>query len=104
MQAENEKLTNCITNFDLSISLKASKQNLVDLENKLRQYVKKEKYKEFMEVTETDIVDMKAEVNGVLSKMEEIEKHIRRQVKESVNKKGKKLYESLKLDPNLALN
>ena len=25
MQAENEKLTNCITNFDLSISLKASK-------------------------------------------------------------------------------
>ena len=40
--------------------------------------MKKEKYKEFMEVTETDIVDMKAEVNGVLSKMEEIEKHIRR--------------------------
>ena len=104
MRAENDKLAECVSNFDVNISLKASKQDLVDLENKFRQFVKKEKYKQFVEVTETDIVEMRAEVNGSLSKMEDIEKHIRRQVKESVKKNGKKLYEALKPDPNLAIN
>ena len=45
MRAENDKLAECVSNFDVNISLKASKQDLVDLENKFRQFVKKEKYK-----------------------------------------------------------
>lgn len=46
------------------------------VDNKFRQYVKKTKYKPFVEVTELDACDLKAEVLGVVDKMSDLEKNV----------------------------
>jgi len=59
---------------------------VLGVENLLRKYVKKEKYKPFVESTELDIVDLKGEMNGLIEKMENLEKETKAEVHNSVRK------------------
>ena len=53
--------------YDEDISYKASKQDVINVDNKLRQYVMKDKYKPFKDNIEVGYQEMKADVNGVVS-------------------------------------
>ena len=53
--------------YDEDISYKASKQDVLNVDNKLRLFVKKDKYKPWKEQTEMDYHEMKTDINHVVS-------------------------------------
>ena len=63
MTAEVTRLKAIIAQYDENLSIKCNKQELVDVDNKLRDFVKKDKYKIFKEETELDAHALKTEVN-----------------------------------------
>lgn len=67
MNTEVQQLKTVVLEFDASLCTKANRLDLLSVDNKFRKYVKKDKFKDFVEVTELDASDLKAEVNGVVS-------------------------------------
>ena len=49
MTAEVARLKAVIAQYDENLSIKCNKQELIDVDNKFREYVKKDKYKVFKE-------------------------------------------------------
>lgn len=66
--------------------MKANKQELLGVENKLRLYVKDEEFRPFFETTEMDGQEMKAEVNEIKSIVEVVKKNLHSDIHASVRK------------------
>ena len=47
MQAEVDRLTNVIEQYDVNLCQRATRQDVLEVENKFRKYVKKDKFKPF---------------------------------------------------------
>ena len=65
MEAEVDRLSEIVANFDKNLSIKANRQDLLGVDNKFRNFVKKEKYKPFVERTELEGYELKAEISDV---------------------------------------
>ena len=76
MDANVKKLSKVVEDFDVAMSTKANKQELLAVDNKFRNFVKKTKYKPFVETTELEAHDLKAEVNDVVEKMADLQKSV----------------------------
>lgn len=86
MEVKCMRLTEAVTNFDKLMSLKASRQDFLALDNKFRLFVKKEKYKPFVETTELEAQDLKAEVNGLIDRFDDLRKVISIEINKTVRK------------------
>ena len=73
-----------VAQYDEDISYKASKQDVLNVDNKLRQYVKKDKYKPWKEQTETDYHEMKTDINHVVSVVTKATRELSNDVEKSV--------------------
>ena len=62
MEAEVNRLSGIVYNFDMNLSMKATRHDIMTIDNKFRQYVSKEKYKPFVETTELDTHELKGSI------------------------------------------
>ena len=76
MREDVDKLTEIVQRYDENLCTKANKQELLSVDNKFRKYVKKEKYKPFVETTELEYVDLKAEVADVVKVVTKVKKNL----------------------------
>lgn len=58
----------------------------MSVDNRFRQYVKKEKYKPFVETTEMDHINMKSDVKDLMEICEKIQKNLHNDIHQSVRK------------------
>ena len=77
MQDEVDRLTEVINRYDENLCIKANRQDVLNFENLLRKYVKKDKYKPFVETTELDSVNLKQEMNDLIEKQDTLEKEVK---------------------------
>ena len=76
MREDVDRLVEIVAKYDQNLCTKANKQELLAVDNKFRQYVKKSKYKPFVETTELEYVDLKAEVKDVVQVVTKVKKHL----------------------------
>ena len=69
------------------------------MENLLRKYVKKDKYKPFVETTELDSVELRQEMNELIDKMATLEKETKIEIHQTVRKATRDL-RTQPVDPN----
>ena len=86
MQDDVAKLTSVVCEYDRNLCTKANKQELFGVDNKFRQYVKKAKYKPFVEETELDLHELKTETNTLNTAVEEIRKNLLGDIHAAVRK------------------
>ena len=72
MTAEVARLKAIIAQYDENLSIKCNKQELLDVDNKFRNFVKKEKYKIFKEETELGAHDLKTECNTLIRDLDDL--------------------------------
>ena len=61
MEAEVQHLTGIVQNFEMNLCIKATRQDLLAIDNKFRQYVKKDKQKAFLETTSEDLEKLRGD-------------------------------------------
>ena len=83
---EVKVLTEVVANYDISLCTKANKQELLGVDNKFRQYVKKEKHRPFVEETENDIYNMKDSVSDLVVKLDTLIKNLSNDIHTAVRK------------------
>ena len=86
MREDVDRLVEIVAKYDQNLCTKANKQELLAVDNKFRQYVKKAKYKPFVETTELEYVDLKAEVKDVVQVVTKVKKHLPNDIQQAVRK------------------
>ena len=86
MKAEVARFQKIIEQYDENLSVKANKQELLAVDNKFRLFVKKDKYKPFVETTELDHHELKTEVNEISEILKKLEKNLPNDIHLSVRK------------------
>ena len=86
MTAEVARLKAIIAQYDENLSIKCNKQELIDVDNKFRDFVKKDKYKLFKEETELDAHTLKTEVNTIVRDLETLKKNVQTEILIAVKK------------------
>ena len=90
-QVEQFKLI--VAQYDEDISYKASKQDVINVDNKLRQYVMKDKYKPFKDQIEVEYQEMKTDVNHVVTVVtkatRDLQNDVDKAVRNAINKANK---------------
>ena len=81
--------------IDENLCIRATKQDVLNVDNKFRFCVKKDKYNPFKETTELEYIEMKNDVNNVVKVVNNIEKKIEADIKKAV----KRATDHLKPDP-----
>ena len=76
MQAEVARLKAIIAQYDENLSIKCNKQELMDVDNKFRLFIKKDKYKPFKDETELDVHDLKTEVKSLIRDLDTLKKNV----------------------------
>ena len=102
MEDEVDRLTEVINRYDENLCIKANRQDVLNFENLLRKYVKKDKYKPFVETTELDSVNLKQEMNDLIEKQDTLEKEVKSMIHEQV-KKATQNIRTQPQDPNANL-
>ena len=69
MQYEVKQLQEIVAQYDINLCTKANKQELFEVDNKFRKYVKKDKYKIFVEETELGCHETKTELNSLMEEV-----------------------------------
>ena len=102
MQDEVDRLTEVVYKYDENLCIKANRQDVLNFENLLRKYVKKDKYKPFVETTEMDAVNLKQEMNDLIEKQDTLEKEVKSMIHEQVRKATQSI-RTQPPDPNVNL-
>ena len=86
MQVEVAQLQEVVAQYDINLCTKANKQELMVVDNKFRSYVKKDKYKLFVETTELEAHETRTDLNSVTEDVATLNKNLMNDIHTVVRK------------------